>query len=107
MLDDRAAARAERQALDVKLLRARIADRVRRADRARGAALPTACALRLRAALKNWSMNDGDTVQRVRDVVEAVLGAVDGQQRRGVDVEREQIADRVRVLRAVQRCGVT
>ena len=39
--------------------------------------------------------------QRVRDVVEAVLGAVDGQQRRGIDLEREQIANRVRVLGAI------
>ncbi len=47
-------------------------------------------------------MNDGDTWSAVRDVVEPVLGVVGRQQRRGVDVEREQLLDRVRVLGAIQ-----
>ena len=37
-----------------------------------------------------------------RDVVEAVAGVVGREQRGGVDVERQQVADDVRVLRAIQ-----
>ena len=41
-------------------------------------------------------------LERVRVVVEVTLDVVLGQQRRRIDLEREQVADRVRVLAAVQ-----
>ncbi len=40
--------------------------------------------------------------QRVRDVVESFARIVGGQQRRRVYIEREQIADSVRVFRSIQ-----
>jgi len=41
-------------------------------------------------------------VQRAGDVVEAVAGVVDGQERSGIDLQPEQVANRVRILTAVQ-----
>ncbi len=67
--------------------RIRIADR-QRADLARG----------VHVALEQHGRN----AEHVADVVEAVGGVVRRQQRRGIDIERQQIANGVRVLGAVQ-----
>ena len=97
----RAAARAERQAVDVAQLRELAADPVlgragRRglvADRHRADALRDQ-----QVALEQQRRR----AQRRGDVVEAEVGAVARQQLVDVDVERQQIADGVAVLGAVQ-----
>ena len=92
---------AERQAVEMQPLRviagngvgfradrdSRIADR-ERADAVRGREV----------ALEQRRRDD----EHVRVVVEAVRGVVGRQQRRHVDVETEQLANRVRVLGAIQ-----
>jgi len=100
VLDDQAAARAERQALHVRLLKAgsrviRLAagphvgppdrlhgDHARRAD-----------------VLLDERRRD---LQPARNVVEVLDDLVERQERRRVDVDREQVADRVLVFLAVQ-----
>ncbi len=95
-----AAARAKRQSLDVAFLSPI------------GPGAKRVAARRLRRAADRQSADllrrrDVALQQRGRQVpqrgaVEAVIRLIRGQQGRGVDVEREQIADRVLVLGAVQ-----
>ena len=114
MLDDEAAARAERQAPQVMLLEPRAGSAVRRQrnDHVRGVAV-------LRRDRQGFRIADGlerdgprrvdvlrdesrRHLQRLGVVVEVALDIVLGQQRLRVHLEREQVADRVRVLAAVQ-----
>ena len=96
-----AAARADRQPLDVVVLRQVAADAerflgrpdLRIADR-QAADLPR----RRKVPLHQHRRH----AQHVSDVVEAVRAVVGRQERRDVDVERQQIADRVAVLRAIE-----
>ena len=94
----RAATRADRQALDVLLLR----DIGRNAKR-----VATGCLARRAEGEAGDFLRGGNVAveQRGReiahrDVVEAVARFVVGQQRGGVDVEREEIADGVLILSA-------
>ena len=50
-------------------------------------------------------MSEGEDRQRAGQVVESVTDDIGRQQRGSVDLQRQQIADRVRVLRAVQAVG--
>ena len=100
-LDPGAAARAERQSVEAPVLRqvrrhpvhdlldgrARISDRAGR-DGAR----------RVEVAVQQR----GRHAQHVADVVEPVARVVRRQQSRGVDLEPQEVADRVGVLRAIQ-----
>ena len=63
---------------------------------------PTAIVLIFRAALKVRLQQRGRAAERVGDVVEPVRRVVRRKQRGDIDVQTEQIADRVRILRAVQ-----
>ena len=63
---------------------------------------PTASAAILPAALKYCSTCDRRGAERVGNVVEAVRGVVRRQQRRRIDLDVQQIPDRVGVLGAVQ-----
>jgi hypothetical protein len=101
MSHERAAAGAERQALDVSVLAEFAADRIlgRTRPHARIADGERADALRGgEIALEEERRG----LERRRDVVEAEVGAVARQERRHVDVERQQVANRVAVLGAVQ-----
>ena len=112
--DDEAAARAERHAGQMMLLAARAGRAigrqrddhvgrvaVRRRDRQR---LGVADGLERDRARRIDVLSDEGRrhLQRVGVVVEIALDVVLRQQRRRVDLEREQVADRVRVLAAVQ-----
>ena len=96
MMDQHAAARAERQAVDVIFLRIVFADVVDLAGR-----------LGFMAEREAADFSGGGNVafdQRRRDVqaaghvVEAVAGIVGGQVSGGIDIEREQVVDGVRVF---------
>ncbi len=95
------AGRADRQSFDVRVLRRVLTDaeglagrlRFRIADRQRRDLVG-----RRQIALEQ----DRRHAERVGDVVEAVRRIVGRQHRRGVDVEREQIANRVGVFHAIQ-----
>ena len=98
VVDDGAAARAEGKSLDVLLLREvwRHADRLAARRAARAPDRDAADLLRRRhIAIQQRRRQIAD-----RHVVEAVARFVGWQQRRGVDVEREQIADGVLVFGA-------
>ena len=101
MMDQSAASCSKRQAIDVPALGEFTADRILgrprphvriahslRADALRGGQIPVE---------QEWRR-----VQRSRDVVEAEVRAVARQQLGHVDVERQQVANRVSVLRAVE-----
>ena len=114
VLDDEAAARPERHTLEVMLLaaRARSALRRQRDHHVRGVAVlgrerrrfeVADGLLRDRARGADVLRDEGRrNLERVGVVVETAFDVVLGQQHGGVDVEREQIVDRVRVLAAVQ-----
>ena len=101
VIDDRAAARAEWEPLDVHVLTELAADRILRRAGAdvRIADCHGADALRRgQVALEQqWR-----SAQRGGDVVEAEVGTVARQQLGDVDIERQQIANGVGVLSAVQ-----
>ena len=100
VLDERAAARADGQPFDVLFLRevGRRPDRVAVGRHARPSDGHAADLLGRRdVAIEQCRREIAD-----RHVVEAVARFVGRQQRRDVDVERQQIADRVLVLRAGQ-----
>ena len=101
MRHQQAAARAERQALDVlvvhPLARGRIRD-LRRRRRAVADRAPADLQGRRHVALHQRRRHR----QRLGDVVEAFARVVAGQQRAHVHVHRQQIADRVGVLGAVE-----
>ena len=99
--NDPAAAGAERQAVDVASLREVTVDRVFRRRR---------LDLRIANGERADPLRGGDIAveqkwrcrQRGGDVVEAEVAAVVWQQRRDIDVERQQIADRIAILDAVE-----
>ena len=99
--EQQAAARAERQSLDVILLRVvgRHAVRLSRTTSRVGADGQAADLARRREVLLEQRRRDA---QHARDVVEAVALVVGRQQLGDVDVEIEQVADRVAVFGAVQ-----
>ena len=96
-----AAKRAQREALEVLVLRQVLADRVRVAanadagiaDRDR-ADLPRGGEIRLQQRRR--------TAKRVGHVVESIRGIIRRKEQRDVDVESQQIPDRVRVLGPVE-----
>ncbi len=101
VIDHDAAARAERQTVAMEALGARAFGRVVRRGRQR---------LRITERLSGDLLRGADVLiherrrhlQGRRDVVEAVVRIVTGQQRRGVDRQIDQIEHRVRVLVTVQ-----
>ena len=102
VVDDDAAARAERQPFDVIALRAIGRHPVHRARPARRVGSPTASAGDLARRRQVLFEQRRRHLQHVRDVVEPVRLVVGRQESGRVDLEREQIADRVGVLGAVQ-----
>ena len=104
VLDGETAARAERQAFDVPLLRRAAGSRVARlavAHRAVADGAPADLHRRERIAFEQGRRH----AERGGDVVEAVGRGVRRQcARNRARVEREQILNRVGVLRAVQTC---
>ena len=114
VLDDEAAARAERHARQMMLLPARAGSTVRRQrdDHVRGVAVLRRdgqrrgiadCLERDRARGVDVLIDERRRhLERVRVVVEVALDVVLGEQRCRIDLEREQVADGVRVLAAVQ-----
>ena len=101
VLNQHAAAGAERQPLDVTVLgqpaRRRIGD-LARGEGAIAHGLATDLHRRGDVPLDER----GRDAQRLRDVVEAFARAIRGKQRRHVHVQREQVADRVGVFGPVQ-----
>ncbi len=96
-----AAARAERQAFDVLHLGgvpAHVKGLRARANRGAADRERADLAGRRQIAFEQRRRR----AEHVGDVVEAVARIVGGQQRRRIDVQRQQIADRVRVLRPVE-----
>ena len=100
VLDDQAAARAERQAFDVVVLRRVGRDAIRRLRRRGHVAEREAADLAGGGQIRLEQR--GREAECARLVVEAAARVVGRQELRGVDVEREQIANRVPVLGAVQ-----
>ena len=99
--DGEPAARAERRAVDAPQLRLRLRHAVVRLARRRvGIANRERRHLARRAQIA-FHQRRRERL-RVGDVVEALADAVGRQERFGVDVERDQIANRARVLGAVQ-----
>ena len=106
VLDEQAAARAERQSFDVLALCEIGRSAERRDDRRRfGVADREARDLRRRRQVLLEQRRRH--AQHVRDVVEAVAFVVGRQELGRVDLEAEQVADRVAVLGAVQADGST
>ncbi len=100
VLDQHAAARAERQPFDVTVLRG-VVRRVEHGQRRRGLGADGQTA-DLAGRRQVRLHQRGRRRQRAGHVVEPVARIVGRQERRGVDVQREQVADRVRVFGAVQ-----
>ncbi len=101
VIDHRAAARAERQAVTMHALRAAAFDGV---VGGRGSALPlpSACDATFCAAPMYWSMNDGETCSAVATLSKPSCCSSRGSSAVGVDVEAQEVHHRVRVLAAIQ-----
>ena len=93
--------RAERQAFDVLILREVLADAERVAARG-DVGIADGQRRDLRRRRQVALLQRRRDAEHVGDVVEAVRRIVRRQERRDVDVEREQVANRVGVLAAVQ-----
>ena len=101
MADRDSAARAERQAFDVLVLRkvgARAIDRAGGADRRIAHRQPADIPRSRHVAFEQRRRS----FQDVRNVVETVAFVVGRQQGRGIDIERKQIANRVGVFGSIQ-----
>ena len=101
VLDEHAAARAQRQAITMRRTASTPDRAIVVAAGACASGSPTALTLTTRAAAMYWSRNDGDTAARRRRCRSRRL-VVLRQQRSHVDLDAQQAVDRARVLGAVQ-----